>query len=339
MKHNYLDNYELVNGYALIDTDFSIITANEKMYKFLGAVRKAAISDAIHQVDIDDFINVSNNLRIGQSKSMVLRMKRVDNSFRWVLMDIKRLYMSNNHKKEYLELNISDVIGLKNHTNHLNEDIGIYRRVLSINDKLVYTYEYDKDLFTIYNYVNDDAIAVISSTIDDVYERILKKGLIPAESIKEYTAYFNNIRNAKSVYQHRFSINVNYGDGLKPTGSYINGSTIYSQRKPIRSVGTLKLPDANNVFSKTTYDYEDCNKMLGREGLEKFVALIRTFFDQKGMHMQFNVVDRETLLDAQKHPEKYPQLTIRVSGYAVNFIKLTKEQQDDVIHRTFHGSL
>ena len=50
MKHNYLDNYELVNGYALIDTDFSIITANEKMYKFLGAVRNAAISDAIHQV-------------------------------------------------------------------------------------------------------------------------------------------------------------------------------------------------------------------------------------------------------------------------------------------------
>ncbi len=270
MKHNYLDNYELVNGYALIDTDFSIITANEKMYKFLGAVRKAAISDAIHQVDIDDFINVSNNLRIGQSKSMVLRMKRVDNSYRWVLMDIKRLYMSNNHKKEYLELNISDVIGLKNHTNHLNEDIGIYRRVLSINDKLVYTYEYDKDLFTIYNYVNDDAIAVISSTIDDVYERILKKGLIPNESIKEYTAYFNNIKNAKSVYDHHFSINVNYGDGLKPTGSYINGSTIYAQRKPIRSVGTLKLPDANNVFSKTTYDYEDCNKMLGREGLEKY---------------------------------------------------------------------
>lgn len=142
--------------------------------------------------------------------------------------------------------------------------------MLSINDKLVYTYEYDKDLFTIYNYVNDDAIAVISSTIDDVYERILKKGLIPDESIKEYTAYFNNIKNAKSVYEHHFSINVNYGDGLKPTGSYINGSTIYSQRKPIRSVGTLKLPDANNVFSKTTYDYEDCNKMLGREGLEKY---------------------------------------------------------------------
>ena len=67
------------------------------------------------------------------------------------------------------------------------------------------------------------------------------------------------------MYEHHFSINVNYGDGLKPTGSYINGSTIYAQRKPIRSVGTLKIPDA-----KTTYDYEDCNKMLGREGLVKY---------------------------------------------------------------------
>src|SRR5215211_2054061 len=96
-------------------------------------------------------------------------------------------------------------------------------------------------------------------------------------------------------------------------------------------------PDAQDGISYTVSITPSFNRQDQGEKITQAVKVMDTYCGQGGFHMNLNVLNRDTLIDAMEHPDKYPQLTIRVSGYAVNFVRLTREQQMDVISRTFHG--
>ena len=120
-------------------------------------------------------------------------------------------------------------------------------------------------------------------------------------------------------------------DGVSPSaGKDVSGPTAAAN-----SVSRLDHYIASNgtLFNQKFHP----SALSGRRGLENFVGLVRSFFDQKGSHMQFNVVSRETLLDAQKNPEQYKHLVVRVAGYSALFTTLSKSLQDDIIRRTEQG--
>src|SRR5678815_1791908 len=213
-----------------------------------------------------------------------------------------------------------------------------YARVRVVRDEtgLITDYQTEGDFPQFGN--NDNRVDQLASWLVSTFMNKLRKyptyrNALHTQSVLTITSNVVYGKNTGNTPDGR-----KLGEPFAPGANPMHGRDDHGIHASAASVAKIPFRDAADGISLTTTIVPSG---LGRnpgERVTNLTAMLDAFFSATGYHMNVNVLNRETLLDAMDHPEKYPTLTIRVSGYAVHFVRLTREQQLDVINRTFHGA-